>query len=224
MPFNTTLGITTIDNPDTKRREDGFMVDLKSRTINLVSVVPNFELASLQLVEKSLASQSLDGKDGKFFFPKGEGLSTAKVRKVLIVSFPPPYDQANVGIGKAIIIQRLTYNEANYFLETDPTLKAVSAFTSMELQSPFLSNDLIHHLGYKFNTACAEAMKNNNIPYLGRDKQRASTRTGFCVTSKPLRDAVAFINCFQLSTFLETGEKHFSRKHLRRLTQKSPVA
>lgn len=218
------LKLVTIDQPDTRRREDGFHVDLSTKVISLASFVPDFSLADFEKVKHAFAVEP--GGRTESFFPNSAvserfGFTGHETHTGFIVSMAPPYDQAEVTLGTAKVDQCLTYDIAHGFMDINPMLHAVYYYVADEIGFPLSMSDMIRHLSYKLNSACTDAMKRAGVPRLGRRDDRSVVSDGLSWVSTPLRHPSAFINSLQLSSYLTTGKPHFTRKELADLLEES---
>ena len=212
MSFKKTFAITTIDPPGTTRMEDGFCVNLRYGTINIVSVIPDFQHVPFDIVTETLKESDQEIRRRMFYFPKNRGFVTYEARRALVVKIKYPYVHAIVGIGKAIIRQQLTYQQADEMLQSSPSLKVVHDYTSNQVGKVLDAKNIILHLLEKFNDACASAMKSKNMYLFNRRHGIVTIGKDFGEFNRPLRDPVSFINCLRLVTYLETGLWRFADK------------
>lgn len=214
MSIEPILGITTIDDLDTKRREDGFLIDLKTGIIQLATVIPNFSDDAIARARESIFTKH-EGRYGVGkYFPREKGFQPTVEKNALILSMFPPYAKGKVRIGKAVILQKFDSRFANLHFSTDPHLKGIASFVSREIKSPINSGTVVRYLLQKFNSSCAEVMMSMDLPHLFREGGKVSNSGGIFTINKPMRDAVSFFNCLQFVHFLEHNEVAFTSGEL----------
>ena len=217
-----TLEITTIDPPNTYRREDGFCIDLKSGIICIASIIPDFNTANTLEVERALEKGTVPKEIYRknYFFTNERGFTQDLVREAIIVQIEPPYMYATVGLGNARIKNLLTHDQADHLLAIDKEFQSLMLLAERDEEKPINSMGLVDLFLFKFNSICTGFMLKTKTPFLGKKGIHPYVNNGLCIVNNPLRNPVAFINCLQLASFLRGDGIRFSLEELNEICEK----
>lgn len=215
----TDLEVTTIDCSGTKKREDGFFVDLSSGDIYLVSIVPDISFCIFDQVDTAINRLIPKSKFKQPFFSEKEtGLNSKEKRKVLILRIKAPeYEFGEFSVGKAIVKRYLTFEEADS-LKNDEEVKAL--FTLLQKENPdknIQTKDAVNFSLWKMNSSAHSVMISHKIPFLSHFNGKISSFHGCFKINTPLRDVVSLVNMIQFIHFLEKGGIFFSKHKLHSL-------
>lgn len=217
--FLHNIEVTTIDIQGTKKREDGFAVDMTTKDICTVTVIPDWKHCNIDSVVEAAEIQRSKRKHNKHFFDRKEsGLSHETPHEVLVLTMKAPdYETAEFSFGTATIRRSYTFEEADACTD-DEELQAFREYAIKEYGEAVNSDQLVATANWKTNSSVQTAMNNLHIPYLCHHNGKISIRTGYCKINSPIRDVVSLINMFQFSHYLETEKILFTKEELLRFT------
>lgn len=209
--------IVTIDESDTRKREDGFYTNSDVGGLAIASYVPDRRSEQIEALTTGLRKNWMRPPNDVFYSRAraGNHFCQEMPKKALVCHLNESYSKVSIFGLKVSIGTIYSYAGADAKMTDDPQLQALGHFI-YSLGYPTISTRyMIPILMKRFNAECMKVFRDKKIPHLGRNSRREIViDNGLVTVSHPLRDATAHFNSLQLSHYLETREILFSKDAL----------